>query len=106
MEWHQSTELQKMLLVGGDGNYTVKEGFKLLLFDLAIASENMWKKVWQSDCIPKINCFIWLLMHNKLLTVDNLSKRGIEGPSRCALCNSDLESALHLFLQCSVSVQA
>ena len=70
-----------------------------------IASESIRKKVWQSDCIPKVNCFIWLLMHNKLLTAKNLRKRGIAGPSRCDLCNSKSESSVHLFLQCSVSLQ-
>ena len=55
--------------------------------------------------ILKVNCFIWLLMHNKLLTTENLTKRGIEGPSRCALCNADLETTTHLFLQCKVAIQ-
>ena len=89
---------------GSNGIYTVKEGYKLLQTNLFIASANLWKKVWNPYCIPKFNCFIWLLMHNKLLTADNLTKRGIEGPSRCALCNADLETATHLFLQCKVAL--
>ena len=44
-------------------------------------------------------------MHNKLLTADNLRRRGIEGPSRCALCNADMETTQHLFLHCKVSLQ-
>ena len=59
---------------GSNGNYTVKEGYKQLQTNTVIASTNIWKKVWNPDCIPKVNFFIWLLMHNKLLTIDNLIK--------------------------------
>ena len=90
---------------GSNGIYTVKEGYKLLQTNLVTASTNLWKKVWNPNCIPKVNCFIWLLMHNKLLTADNLTKRGIEGPSRCALYNANTETFTHLFLQCKVTLQ-
>ena len=66
-------------------------------------SNKLWKKVWQTDYIPQVNRFIWILLHNKLLTAENLKKRGISGPSRCILCNSDEETISHLFLQCSFS---
>ena len=65
--------------------------------------EKFWKLVWHPDSIPKVNTFIWLLLHNKLLTAENLRKRGILGPSRCALCHSSEESSSHLFLQCEFS---
>ena len=91
---------------GNNGNYIVKEGFKLLQTDTTIASTHIWKKVWHPDCIPKVNSFIWMLMYNKLLIVDNLNKTGIEGLSRCALCNFDSKTTSHLFLQCSLSQQA
>ena len=66
---------------GKNGNYMVKEIFKMLISDITTTPEIIWKKVWQLDCIPKVNSFFWLLMHNKLLTAENLRKRGIPGPS-------------------------
>ena len=44
-------------------------------------------------------------MHNKLLTTENLKKRGIVGPSRCALCNMDEETTNHIFIQCKISLK-
>ena len=44
-------------------------------------------------------------MHNKLLTAENIMKKGIAGPSCCALCNSEAETSNHIFLQCSVSLK-
>jgi hypothetical protein len=59
----------------------VKEGYKDLLRRLSLPEKkNMWKNVWNNDGIPKINIFLWLLAQNKLLTVENLSKRGFKGP--------------------------
>ena len=60
--------------------------------------------MWHPDSIPKVNSFIWTLLHNKLLTAENLQKRGILGPSRCALCGLDEETTSHIFFQCKVSL--
>ena len=40
------------------------------------------------------------MAHNKILTGDNISKRKIAGPHRCALCRCNLETTQHLFLDC------
>ena len=49
----------------------------------------------------KAEITLWLTLNNKLLTWDNLQKRGWIGPSRCALCHSDEETSSHLFNLCS-----
>ena len=71
-----------------------------------VEANKIWKKVWHTDSIPKVNSFIWILLHNKLLTAENLRKRGINGPSRCPLCNSEEETTNHIFLQCKTSLLA
>jgi hypothetical protein len=40
------------------------------------------------------------LLEQKLLTWDNLVKRGFLGPSMCALCGVEGENAKHLFVDC------
>ena len=79
------------------GVYTVKEGYKILEDRAPRSSSNLWCKVWNTYCIPKINLFL-LLEHNKLLIIVNLLKRGIEGPSQCVLCNSFVVHDSRLFL--------
>ena len=49
--------------------------------------------------IPKVN-FMWLLMHKKVLTSENLNKRGILIPHKCCLCNKASETSYHLFVNC------
>ena len=39
-------------------------------------------------------------MHNKVLTADNMQKRGWPHQEHCVLCNGPLETGLHLSLLC------
>ena len=71
---------------GKAGEYNAKEGYKKISME-SIEADKIWKKVWHTDSIPKVNSFIWILLHNKLLTAENLRKRGINEPSWCPLCN-------------------
>jgi hypothetical protein len=86
---------------GQTGVYTTAAGYRALQ-----ASRNssqtpaFWKNVWEPLAIPKVNFFFWTLVHNKLLTGDNLEKRNIVGPHRCVLCSNNSETAQHLFMDC------
>lgn len=39
-------------------------------------------------------------MHGKILTQDNLKRRGFQLPNRCILCKVEEESIDHLFIHC------
>ena len=39
--------------------------------------------VWSIKIPPRVQVFLWFLSHNKLMTKDNLAKRGIEKPPDC-----------------------
>ena len=63
----------------------------------------LWTKAWIKCLIPKVNIFLWILLQNKILTLDNLQKRGINVVNRCSLCKEDYEDRDHLFLNCTYS---
>ena len=48
--------------------------------------------------------FTWTLMHGRVLTGENLEKRGIAGPFRFPLCAVDAENISHLFLKCPYAI--
>ena len=60
-----------------------------------------WKNLWKAEGPLKDKLTLRLTLNNKLLTWDNLQKRGWKGPNRCALCFSDEETVTHLFHSCS-----
>lgn len=89
---------------GWKSSYSVKEGYSHLLFNEQNPSKcSMWNKIWRTNAIPKINFVCWLLSHKRILTTENLQKRGIVGPSRWPLCDKSEESISHLFLLCLFS---
>lgn len=79
--------------------YTVKEGYsKMFMESQQPPHSRVWQNIWQGDSLPKVNIFCWLMVHEKFLTLENMKKCGIQGPSRCALCNSEGETNRCLFL--------
>lgn len=57
-------------------------------------------KLWRL-CIPlKVKIFCWLVLKKRLLTANNLIKRGWVGDMACVLCRSDEETVDHLFTNC------
>jgi hypothetical protein len=77
--------------IWGVDNYMVKEGYIALLQQTTLPEKsNIWRNIWNKYGLPKINIFCWILAHGKLLTGENLNKRGFQGPFRCALCLQSL----------------
>eukprot|EP00253_Pinus_taeda_P004415 PITA_04415 len=89
---------------GQAGVYSTTEGYRVLQGKKnSNHPSSLWKSVWDSFATPKVNFFCWTLIHNKILTGDNLEKRKIAGPHRCAMCKNNSETALHLFMECRVA---
>ena len=70
-------------------------------FNPALGSR-LYNTLWIDHLPRKIGCFSWLVLRNKILTWDNLQKRGKHGPGICLLCNSNDETVDHLFSCCPV----
>eukprot|EP00253_Pinus_taeda_P008374 PITA_08374 len=82
------------------GCYTVKEGYRSLQNASSINNWPLHKVAWRIECLPKVKLFNWTLLHGKILTAENLRKKGIHGPSICCMCREAEESSSHLFIEC------
>ena len=56
---------------------------------------------WVRGMTPKNNIVFWILLQNKILSLDNLKKRVVFIANRCVLCKNDVESVDHIMLHCS-----
>ena len=56
--------------------------------------------IWRTRAENKCKVFAWILIQDKILTADNLTRRGWPHQASCALCNGPMETSQHLCLLC------
>jgi hypothetical protein len=61
-----------------------------------------YKVLWKLKIPLRIKVFDWLVIKNRVLTRDNLKKKGWKGSGLCEFCDS-LESQNNLFFVCPLS---
>lgn len=59
-----------------------------------------WDKIWKERVPNKAKTFMWLALHNKVLTWEAKKKRNVHGPGICALCFGTEETTTHIFVEC------
>ena len=59
--------------------------------------------IWNAWVPPKAWIFAWEATWNKILTLDNVQKRGWVVASRCNLCKKEEESTDHLLIHCNLT---
>lgn len=85
--------------------FTVKAGYELLIHQLPHPqTDHIWTEIWNKDRLPKVNLFCLEFVHEKILMAENLKKRNIQGPCRCAPCEKNEESIKHAFSNCSLGL--
>jgi len=51
--------------------------------------------IWRALVPVKVSFFVWEASHGKILTIDNLQRRGITLVNRCYMCKGDSELVDH-----------
>ena len=59
--------------------------------------------IWKAKAEPKCRFFAWTLLHRKILTANNLQKRGWNNDPICKLCKQEPETVDHLAKRCTFS---
>lgn len=61
--------------------------------------------IWKAQAEPKCHFFAWTLLHKKILTANNLTKRNWPNGPICKLCGIEPETPNHLCKDCPYSKQ-
>ena len=102
----------KGLGVGGDelcwlgsscGKFSVKSFYQMLCG--VRVSLVPWRSIWFPGLPPKVSFFVWIAALNRILTIDNLNRRGWVLVNRCCMCGSAEETVDHLLVHCSIASQ-
>eukprot|EP00253_Pinus_taeda_P005286 PITA_05286 len=83
-----------------EGNFNLKEAKRIALELDSTKLDRVWKNLWKNQGWMKTKFFMWLVHHKKILTWENIRKRGVSGPLRCQLCDSQEETMEHLLNRC------
>ena len=62
-----------------------------------------WRSIWRTKAPRRVRFFVWSAAWNKILTCDNLAKRGYTLVSWCCMCCCNGETVDHLLIHCSVA---
>jgi len=81
-----------------DGNYSTRSAYRIQFRGslLHFGTDLIWKAHVENRC----KIFAWILVQDKILTAQNLQKRGWPHQQQCVMCNGPLETSLHLCLIC------
>jgi len=86
-------------------DYTVQGSYNYLSNTDDIVDRSTIDDVWHKQIPSKVSLMVWRLLRNRLLTKDNLSRRGILASTdlACAAGCDSTETATHLFLHCTLA---
>lgn len=81
-----------------DHEYSARSAYRLQ-FEGSITMDG-YKLIWSSWAPGKCRFFIWTVMLGRILMADALLRRGWENDYFCPLCERNLETPSHLFIEC------
>jgi hypothetical protein len=87
-----------------DGVYTTRSAYQIQF--VGVFSRIKITPIWKAKAEQKCRFFAWTLMHKKILTANNLFKRGWTNETVCKLCGNDQETPAHLCKDCPVTKEA
>ncbi|KAJ4821284.1 RNA-directed DNA polymerase (reverse transcriptase)-related family protein [Rhynchospora pubera] len=100
---HHSGSDSVQWIWSADRNFSVASTYKALCSAGKLKSPFTW--IWKLRIPPSIRFFLFLLSCDRVLTRQQLSKRGLHTHVGCDFCSStDLEDSLHLFFTCPFSI--
>ncbi|XP_031111847.1 uncharacterized protein LOC116015822 [Ipomoea triloba] len=87
------------------GCYTVKEGYRRIMGDIAIqpGAYDKWLHLWKIKRPAKWKIFIWRALSNILPTTTNLILKRVEIDPTCPMCGTFHESIMHSLILCEFS---
>ena len=93
-----SYQEDQLLLKVAKDVFSARLMYKKLVHSLPIAFPS--RSIWNPIVPPKIGFFAWETSWGKVLTLDQLKRRGVTLANRCFLCEEEEESIEHLLIHC------
>lgn len=103
----QRTPDKQVWLLDPSGIYSTKSGYRTIFGEKHEPNPNPfeWMKlVWHLHIPPKLQHFLWRLLHNAIPVGAMLAMRGIEAELNCKRCGEQ-ETIAHVFISCPFATE-
>uniref|UniRef100_A0A2N9I4J4 Reverse transcriptase domain-containing protein n=1 Tax=Fagus sylvatica TaxID=28930 RepID=A0A2N9I4J4_FAGSY len=84
-----------------NGEFDVKSFYHAL--DVKLDIKFPWKAIWRVKAPRRVSFFLWSAAWGRILTCDNLMRRGYIMAGWCCMCRHDGESGNHLLIHCTMA---
>lgn len=86
------------------GEFTVSTAYSLIVGRWEDENFTSWKRLWKCEVPERVRSFLWIMVHDRLLTKLIRHRMGI-GDEYCDHCSVDVESSIHVLLTLNNSQQ-
>lgn len=83
--------------------YLVKQGHLSISRNIISDNSIFYFFCWHNSVLPKAGSFLWLALHNKILSSTRLERLGIFLSFSCVLYGKFIEDTKHLLVKCEFS---
>jgi hypothetical protein len=83
------------------GNFDVKSFYHAI--DNHSAVSFPWRAIWKVKAPRRVSFFLWSATWGRILTCDNLMRRGYSLATWCCMCRSAEETGTHLLIHCAMA---
>ncbi|GKA47117.1 LURP1-like domain-containing protein [Tanacetum coccineum] len=85
------------------GKFSMKSALKFIRNEGDTQDYRKWEIVWKAPVFERIKMFIWLALHDRLLTNSQRVARRLTDDPRCTRCGADEEPLYHILRRCPLS---
>lgn len=83
-----------------NGAFDVHSAFNSIASPHNDSDTSVWRRIWSYSGLPKVRTFLWLLNHDRIVTMDFLYRRHISSTNLCPFQCGVPESTIHCIRDC------
>ncbi|KAK9015627.1 hypothetical protein V6N11_006726 [Hibiscus sabdariffa] len=87
--------------------FSVRSAYKALTADtttplvpISTDNTNCWSRIWKLQVQQRVRVFLWLVLHQRIMTNVERKRRHLAISDVCASCQSEAETIIHVLRDC------
>nr|GMD43908.1 putative RNA-directed DNA polymerase [Ipomoea batatas] len=86
------------------GKLSVTSAYNFLSNNESGLQEDKWERIWKLKVPAKIQTFLWLVYHRRIMCNVERLRRGLTSSAKCSKCVDADETIDHIFRECPMAV--